>query len=83
MTGLASNLTIQNPLGNNDFYGQTLLIRIKDDGTPRTLSWGVNFIGVVEALPTTTVAGKEQYFLFIFRETGGGDWDFIGKAVQP
>ena len=28
VTALASNLTIQNPLGNG-FYGQTLLIRIK------------------------------------------------------
>lgn len=37
---------------------QTLIIRILDNGTARTIAWGASFASKGGTLPTTTVAGK-------------------------
>jgi hypothetical protein len=37
---------------------QKLLIRIKDNGTARAITWGASFEDGSQALPTTTVVGK-------------------------
>jgi hypothetical protein len=37
---------------------QRLMIRIKDNGTARAISWGASFEAGCAALPTTTVLGK-------------------------
>jgi hypothetical protein len=37
---------------------QKLLIRIKDDGTARAITWGASFQSGTATLPTTTVLGK-------------------------
>jgi hypothetical protein len=43
------------------------LIRIKDNGTPRTITWGTSFIssGVADLL-ATTAASKTHYLLFVY-----------------
>ena len=47
--------------------GVTLLIRIKDDGTARTLAWNAIYrAGTDIALPTTTVINKTMYVGFIY-----------------
>lgn len=59
ITALAANITsfTTNLSGTpNDF--DRLTIRIKDDGTARTLAWGASFEAKGVALPTTTVLSK-------------------------
>lgn len=44
----------------------SLFIRIKDDGTPRAITWGTSFQAEGVALPTTTVASKVLTVEFIY-----------------
>jgi len=57
--------------------GQTLLIRIKDNGTARALSWNAIYrAGTDVALPTTTVLSKTLYVGLIYNLTDT-KWDLI------
>ena len=57
ITALAANITSLTVSGTPvNFHRFTL--RIKDDGTARTLAFGSSFVDVGIDLPTTTVAGK-------------------------
>ena len=57
ITAQAATLTVSNPTGTpNDFQG--LVLRIKDDGTARAISWGTNYLSSFVTLPTTTVISK-------------------------
>lgn len=47
----------------NNFH--RLLVRIKDNGTARAITWGSSFEAGAVALPTTTVAGKTLLVGFI------------------
>ena len=83
VTALASDASVAIPSGTpND--GQTLTIRIKDNGTPRLLTWdttagGYRAIGVT--LPTTTVSSKILYVNCIYN-SGDSFWDVITVAQQ-
>lgn len=69
ITALAANLTINNPSGTPT-EGQTILIRIKDNGTSRTLTWsGSQFRSIGITLPAATTANKTIYV--------GGVWNAI------
>jgi hypothetical protein len=61
ITALANAVMIANPTGSMD-SGQSLVIRIKDNGSARGISWGSYYRGVGLTLPNTTVAGKYTYF---------------------
>lgn len=60
LTAQAVALTIGAPTGSPS-DGQSLMIRIKDDGTARAITWDVIFRTVGVTLPTTTVVGKTLY----------------------
>jgi hypothetical protein len=78
VTGLATGLTINPPSGTSANHN-TLLIRIKDDGKSRTLTWNsVYRAGTDLALPARTTAGKEIYLKFI-RNGAASKWDLISK----
>ena len=65
VTALAAPLTIANPTGVwSD--GQGCVVRLKDDGTARALTFGANYQAVGITLPTTTVATKIMYIGFIY-----------------
>lgn len=65
VTALAAPLTIANPTGTwADQQGY--VIRLKDDGTARALTFGSNYQAVGITLPTTTVATKIMYIGFIY-----------------
>lgn len=59
ISALAQNLTIANPSGTLA-EGQMLTIRIKPDGTPRTLTFGSKYLGFGATIPTTTIASKKM-----------------------
>lgn len=45
---------------------QSLIIRIKDDGTARAITWGASFQSGSATLPTTTVLGKTLLVGFMY-----------------
>jgi len=57
--------------------GQKLIIRIKDDGTARGLSFNAIYRASADVpLPTTTVIGKTMYLGFIYNDAST-KWDFV------
>lgn len=60
LTAQAAGLTVAAPTGT-PIDGQALMIRIKDNGTARLISWNAAFRAVGVTLPTTTVLGKVVY----------------------
>lgn len=56
--------------------GQTLLIRILDDGTPRAITWGSKFASATGTLPTTTTASTYLYVLCVYNDTTA-TWDCL------
>lgn len=81
LQGLAANLTIANP-SSGPVDGWSLIIELRDNGTPRTISWGSYYAARIASLPTTTVAGK---FHKISVEWLNGDTKFYCDVanVQP
>jgi hypothetical protein len=84
VTALASSpATIAAPSGSPT-NGQKLVIRLKDNGTGRTLNWtttsgGYRAIGVT--LPNTTVANKTTYVGCIYNATDLF-WDVVASVTE-
>lgn len=62
--------------------GQKLIVRIKDNGTARALSFHAIYRALGPALPTTTVLGKTLYLGFIYN-AADTKWDLLAKAQEP
>jgi hypothetical protein len=60
VTALAVNAAIAAPEGT-PFDGQQILLRIRDNGSTRTLTWNAIYRVISTVLPTATVAGKDVY----------------------
>jgi hypothetical protein len=79
-TALAEDLTLQNPTGTPT-QGEKLIIRIKDDGYARALTFGTQYRAMGVALPTTTVVSKTMYLGFIYNSTDT-KWDLVALAQE-
>lgn len=75
VTALAANLTIAAPTGA-PVQMQPLIIRIKDNGTARTLTWNAIYRAIGVTLPTTTVISKTLYVGFLYNATDT-KWDCV------
>lgn len=76
VTALAVNATFAAPTGTPT-DSQRLIIRIKDDGTARTLAWNAIYRFSTDlAAPTTTVISKTLYLGFIYNSTDS-KWDCL------
>jgi len=76
LTAQAAGLTIAAPTGTL-YQGQKLIIRIKDNGTARALTWNSIFRASTDlALPTTTILSKTLYLGFIYNLTDT-KWDLL------
>ena len=60
---------------------QTLVIRIKDDGTARAITWGAKFVAKGVALPTTTVISKLLTVGFIY-DTVLATWGCVASVQE-
>jgi hypothetical protein len=80
LTALAANATFGAPTGT-PVQAQKLIIRIKDNGTARTLGWNAIYRAVGVALPTTTVISKTLYLGFIYNSTDTR-WDLVATALE-
>lgn len=80
ITAQAGALKFNNP-GGTPLGGQKLIIRIKDDGTARALTYDTQFRAIGNALPTTTVLSKTLYMGFIYNATDT-KWDLVAVAQE-
>jgi hypothetical protein len=63
----------------NVVQGQKLIIRIKDNGTARAITFGTQYRALGTALPTTTVISKTLYLGLIYNSTDT-KWDLVASA---
>lgn len=60
---------------------QKLIIRIKDNGTARAITWGASFEAKGVALPTTTILSKVLTVGFIY-DTVTSKWGCVASAQE-
>jgi hypothetical protein len=77
---LAAGATFGAPTGTPT-QGQGLIIRIKDNGTARTLAFNAIYRAIGVTLPTTTVLSKTLYLGMIYNLTDT-KWDVIAVAQE-
>lgn len=76
VTALAAGATFGAPTGTPT-NGQTLIIRIKDNGTARSLAWNAAYrASGYLPLPTTTLVNKTLYCGFIYN-SADSKWDLL------
>ena len=81
LTAQAAALSIANPTGTPT-EGQLLLIRIKDNGTARAITWsGSEWRAMGVTLPTTTVVSKTLY-AGAARNATDTKWDVFALAQE-
>jgi hypothetical protein len=73
-------LALANPTGTW-VEGQPLMIRIKDNGTARAITYDTNYRAIGVTLPTTTVISKTTYLGLIYN-AADTKWDVIGVTTQ-
>jgi len=82
ITALAEAITsMTTNLSGTPTNFQKLIVRIKDDGTARAISWGASFIARGVALPTTTVISKLLTVGFIYN-TVTSVWGCVASAQE-
>jgi hypothetical protein len=78
VTALAQSTTFASPTGT-PVDGQKLTVRVKDDGTARSISWNSIFRGSADlALPTITLASKTMYLGFVYN-SADSKWDMVAR----
>jgi len=75
ITAQSEGLTIGAPTGS-PVEGQKLIIRIKDDGSARSIAFNAIFTAIGVTLPTTTTVSKKLYIGCIYNDTDT-KWDVI------
>lgn len=80
VTALAAGATFGAPSGTPT-DGQSLIIRVKDNGTARTLAYNAIYRAIGVTLPTTTVISKTIYLGCIYN-SADTKWDVIAVAQE-
>jgi hypothetical protein len=80
ITAQAEALTIAAPTGT-PVEGQKLIVRIKDDGSARGITFNAIFRAIGVTLPTTTVASKITYLGLVYNSTDT-KWDIVATKTE-
>jgi hypothetical protein len=80
ITALAVAAELQNPSGT-PVNGQVLIVRIKDDGTARALTFDTDYRAIGVTLPTTTVISKTMYIGTIYN-SADSKWDVLSVVEE-
>jgi len=80
ITAQAEGLTIAAPTGT-PVEGQKLIIRLKDDGSARAITFNAIFRALGVTLPTTTVASKTTYLGLVYNSTDT-KWDVVATKTE-
>lgn len=78
-TGLTATTTIATT--GTPTNGQKLMIRLKDNGTSRSLTWNAIFVQGGPSLPTATTAGKWMHLGFVYNSTNS-KWMLVASSVE-
>lgn len=82
ITALAAAITsMTTNLSGTPVNFQKLIIRIKDDGTARSITWGASYEARGVALPTTTVISKVLTVGFLY-DTVTSKWGCVAVAQE-
>jgi galactitol-specific phosphotransferase system IIC component len=82
ITALAAAITsFTTNLSGTPSNFQRLLVRIKDDGTGRAITWGASFEAKGVSLPTTTVANKVLTVGFLY-DSVAAKWGCIAAINE-
>lgn len=81
ITAQAAALTLANPTGTA-IDGLGIVIRIKDNGTARAISYGTQYRAIGVTLPTTTTVSKTLYMAMVFNNDDT-KWDVVAVGVEP
>lgn len=80
VTAQAAGLTLANPTGTAvDGWG--MAIRIKDNGTSRTISYGTQYRAIGVTLPSATTVSKTTYLGMIYN-AGATKWDVVAVTTE-
>jgi hypothetical protein len=80
ITAQAAGLTLANPTGTA-IPGLGMVIRIKDNGTARAITYGSQYRAIGVTLPTTTVISKTTYLAMVYNDTDT-KWDVIATGTE-
>jgi hypothetical protein len=80
ITAQAAAAAFAAPSGTPD-PGQPMMIRIKDNGTARALTWDAIYRAIGVTLPATTVISKTLYIGMIYN-SDDSKWDVLGVNQQ-
>jgi len=80
LTALAAGATFGAPTGS-PVQGQALMIRIKDNGTARSLAFNAIYRAIGVTLPTTTVISKTMYIGAVYNATDT-KWDVVALREE-
>lgn len=80
VTALAENCTVQTPTGTPT-EGQSLLLRFKDNGTARSITWGAIYRAIGVSLPVATVTGKVLYVSMVYNSVAT-KWDVLSVVRE-
>lgn len=82
ITALATAITsMTTNLSGTPVAGDSLLMRLKDNGTARAITWGASFASRGATLPTTTVLGKYMYVGFLWNDVEN-TWDCVAVVTE-
>jgi len=82
ITALAAAITsFTTNLSGTPTIGQSLIIRILDNGTARAITWGASFASRGATLPTTTVLSKYLYVGFLWNGVAS-TWDCVSVGQE-
>lgn len=80
VTAQAAAVQFANPTGTFAEL-QGFVIRLKDNGTARAITWGSDYRAIGATLPTTTTANKTMYIPVVYNSTDA-KWDVLPATVQ-
>ena len=81
ITAQAVGLTIANPTGTTPAQGRKLIIRIKDNATAQTISFGTGYRAIGLTAPISTVSSKNLYIGIIYNSTDS-KLDIVSTAQE-
>ena len=76
-----ANFDVRTPTALTVVNGQKLILRIKDDGTARNITWGAKYRAIQSALPSITIADKSLYLGFIYN-LADDIWELVANAQE-
>lgn len=80
ITAQAAAIQFLNPTGTA-LEGWGIVIRIKDNGTARAITWDTQYRAIGISLPTTTVISKTLYIAMLFNQTDT-KWDVVSVMQE-